>query len=53
MAKQSGNIEYPTFDAIRAEDREEKPYLLFTVKDEAGEVVRRLKSDSERKVTIV
>jgi hypothetical protein len=30
---------------LRLEDREEKPYLLFTVKDEQGNVVRKLKQE--------
>ncbi len=37
-------IPYPTFEELRAEDLEESPYLLFTISDEAGEVVRRLKA---------
>jgi photosystem II stability/assembly factor-like uncharacterized protein len=33
---------YPSWDALRAEDREEAPGLLLTVRDEDGAVVRRL-----------
>jgi len=35
-------IPYPTWDALRAEDREEAPVVLLTVKDAEGAVVRRL-----------
>ena len=35
-------IEYPSFEEMRAEDREQVPYLLFTITNEEGEVVRRL-----------
>jgi photosystem II stability/assembly factor-like uncharacterized protein len=42
--KKGVDIKYPTLDELRAEDNEPKPYLLFTVKDETGAVVRRLKS---------
>ena len=36
-------IRYPTFPEMRVEDQEEDPYLLFTVRDDEGEVVRRLR----------
>ena len=33
---------YPTYDNLKAEKDEEKPYLLFTIKDRSGKVVRKL-----------
>ena len=30
---------------MRKEDKEEKPYILFTITDEEGNVVRKIKSD--------
>lgn len=36
------SLAYPTWDALRMEDRELEPQLLFTITDESGEVVRRL-----------
>jgi len=42
--KENKPYRYPTYDELRAEDKEEKPYLLFTVLDEEGNVVRRMKS---------
>ncbi|MBK9965503.1 MAG: glycosyl hydrolase [Holophagales bacterium] len=41
-AKKGEDVFYPTWEELRAEDREEEPTLLFTVADEAGNVVRRL-----------
>ena len=41
-AKKGEDVFYPTWDELRAEDREEEPVLLLTVADEAGNVVRRL-----------
>ncbi len=38
-------VYYPSWDQLRKEDLEEKPYLLFEIKDEDGNIVRRLKSD--------
>jgi photosystem II stability/assembly factor-like uncharacterized protein len=35
-------VYYPTWDELRAEEREETPQVLLTVRDEAGDVVRRV-----------
>jgi photosystem II stability/assembly factor-like uncharacterized protein len=37
-------VEYPSFEEMRAEDQEQDPFLLFTIRDEGGEVVRRLRT---------
>ena len=37
-------LEYPTMAQLRAEDEEQDPYILFTITDEKGELVRRLKT---------
>ncbi|MEZ4774471.1 MAG: glycosyl hydrolase [Bacteroidia bacterium] len=36
-------IKYPTFEEMRAEDNEESAYTLFTITDEKGEIVNRIK----------
>ncbi len=42
-AREAGDdVAYPTWDALRAEAREEKPVILLTVEDLDGHVVRRL-----------
>ena len=38
-------VPYPSLDTLRAEDDEEAPYLLLTVSDAEGGVVRRLRAD--------
>jgi hypothetical protein len=43
LIKDNKPVDYPAWDDLRAEDREEKSYLLFVVKDELGNVVRKLK----------
>jgi photosystem II stability/assembly factor-like uncharacterized protein len=43
LIKENKPVYYPTWDELRLEDREEKPFLLFTIYDEAGNVVRKLK----------
>ncbi|MEO1202893.1 MAG: glycosyl hydrolase, partial [Pseudomonadota bacterium] len=37
-----GDNPYPGWDALRAEDREPEPTLTFTIRDDDGNVVRRL-----------
>ncbi|NJD20705.1 MAG: glycosyl hydrolase [Gemmatimonadetes bacterium] len=44
LAEAGQPIPYPSFEAMRAEDQEEAPYLLFTISDDEGNVVRRLKT---------
>ena len=46
-SKKGVDIRYPTMDELRAEDNEPKPYLLFTVTDEAGQVVRLLQAPAK------
>lgn len=42
LARDGGDTPYPSWAALRAEDREEPPAVLLTVSDEDGAVVRRL-----------
>lgn len=41
---------YPTKEELRREDNEQKPYLLFTIKDENGDVVSRMKQEPKKGV---
>ena len=42
VASKGGDVFYPTWDLLRAEELEEEPAILLTVTDPAGNVVRRL-----------
>lgn len=48
LVKKKEAVSYPSFEEMRAEDNEQKPYLLFTITDEAGKVVRRLKTGATK-----
>ncbi|MBK8490179.1 MAG: hypothetical protein IPL49_04540 [Saprospirales bacterium] len=37
-------IRYPTYEELMAEEREQDPYLEFTIRDLSGNVVRKLKT---------
>ncbi|WNJ18223.1 VPS10 domain-containing protein [Pontibacter sp. G13] len=42
------SVSYPTLDEMRAEDREESSYLLFTITDTEGKVVNRVKAPMKK-----
>ncbi|MEM8726986.1 MAG: glycosyl hydrolase, partial [Pseudomonadota bacterium] len=42
VEKTGGDTPYPSWDALRAEDREDDPAIVFTITDQAGKVVRRI-----------
>lgn len=41
------SVYYPSMDSLRMEDRQEAPYLLFTIRDASGDVVRHLKAPAK------
>jgi hypothetical protein len=47
IAEKGGDVSYPSWEALRAEDREEDPAILLTVRDAEGHVVRRLNGPIE------
>ena len=42
IEKEGGDTPYPSWETLRAEDREDEPAILFIVRDVAGNVVRRV-----------
>jgi len=47
IEKQGGDTPYPGWDALRAEETEEEPAVLLTVRDSKGEVVRKLEGPAK------
>lgn len=47
LSKNNSAIPYPSYDEMRAEDNEKKPYFLFEISDNAGNVVRRIKQPAK------
>ncbi len=41
---------YPSWDELREEDRERSPYVLMTIRDAQGQVVRRMKQSAGKGV---
>ncbi len=44
LVKNKKPVPYPTYEQMRAEEEEETPYIFFTILDEDGNVVRRLRA---------
>lgn len=45
--KESPNDPYPSYEALKAERSEVEPFLLFTIKDSEGNIIRNLKSSPQ------
>ncbi len=48
LAGQGKDVAYPSWEDLKAEDREESPVVILTVRDSAGNVVRRLNGSTSR-----
>jgi photosystem II stability/assembly factor-like uncharacterized protein len=51
LKKENKPIPFPSWDELRAEDNEAAHYLLFTITDEGGNVVRRLKKKPSKGIS--
>jgi hypothetical protein len=48
--KNKEDIKYPSYETLKAEQEEPEAYLLFTISDETGNVVRKIKTDATKGV---
>ncbi len=48
--KKGENIKYPPYDELKKEMEEPEPYLLFTITDEQGKTVRKIKTKAKKGV---
>jgi photosystem II stability/assembly factor-like uncharacterized protein len=48
--KDGKDIRYPTYEELEAERTEEEPYLLFTIRNNSGEVVDQIKTGIKKGV---
>ena len=46
LAKEGGDVRYPSWDALKREDRQEEPGVSLVVRTESGEFVRRVAGSS-------
>ena len=47
LEKEGRDVEYPSWEALRQEQREAEPAIVLTVRDEEGNVVRRVTGPAE------
>lgn len=50
LRKEGKTPPYPDFKTLHTEDDEIKPYLVFTIRDQAGNVVRKLQAPAKKGV---
>ena len=48
LAKDLKDVQYPTYDALRSEQDEESPYLIFTIQNDHGDIIRKLKTNAKK-----
>ncbi len=48
LARAGKDVAYPAWDDLRAEDREEEPAIVMTVRDSSGNAVRRMRVASSQ-----
>ncbi len=48
--KKGEDIKYPSYQTLQAEQEEPETYLLFTITDESGNIVRKIKTDAKKGV---
>ncbi|MCL7960636.1 MAG: glycosyl hydrolase [marine benthic group bacterium] len=46
LAKEGGDVRYPSWDALKREDRQEEPGVSLVVRTESGEFVRRVEGSA-------
>lgn len=45
LKKKDADIDYPDYETLKVEQREQTPYLLFTISDDDGNVIRKIRRD--------
>jgi len=48
LAKKGEDVFYPSWDELKAEDREESPEVLLTIRDENGQIVRHIAGSTSK-----
>ena len=50
LGKDGKDVSYPNYESLKEEAKEDDPYLLFTIRDEKGDIVRKLKTGAKKGV---
>jgi hypothetical protein len=50
LNKDGKDVFYPTFENMKEEEKEESPYLMFTIRNDKGDIIRKLKTPAKKGV---
>lgn len=50
LNKDGKDVKYPSYAALKEEGNEDAPYLLFTIRNEKGDIIRKLKAGAKKGV---
>ncbi|RMG86635.1 MAG: glycosyl hydrolase, partial [Bacteroidetes bacterium] len=50
LIKEGKDVRYPTYEALKAEQEEEAPFIELTIQDAAGNIIRKLKTGQQNGV---
>ncbi len=53
LRKEGEAVYYPTYEQLQAEDEEEGPFLIFTIRDSQGEVIDEVRSNASKGINRV
>lgn len=48
LQKEGKKVPHPSYDVLRKESEEQEPFMVFTIKDAQGEVIRRFKKSIKK-----
>jgi len=51
LSKDGKDVFYPSYENLKQEELEEKPYLLFTIKNERGDIIRKLNTSAKKGIS--
>lgn len=51
LNKDGKDVKYPSYAALKEEGNEDAPYLLFTIRNEKGDIIRKLKAGAKKGVS--
>lgn len=50
LGKDSKDVSYPSYESLKEEEKEDSSYLLFTIRNEKGDIIRKLKAGAKKGV---
>lgn len=51
LSKDNKDVAYPGYESLKEEEKEESPYLTFTIRNENGDIIRKLKAGAKKGVS--